>query len=212
MAYPPTADLVAASNVAELVNLTAPQQDALRAVAINTIERYCGQKFEPFAGSMTVDGSGGGELWLERRAEELTDVQVYGSAIDMTDVELSERGDRIVLAPVSGNYAVQAMRENAYDTRTFRAGANTVVLTGTFGWTVVPDAVFQAIRIEMEEQAVADASALAGPVAAWRRLGLRDISQGNLRAQLGDPSLLSPRAAALLTDDYVWQGPAGLVA
>lgn len=212
MAYPTTADLVAASSVAELQNLTQPQQDALRAVAINNIERYCGQKFLAFDGSLAVDGSGGAELWPERRVESLTDIAVHGTGIDLTDVVVSEKGDRVYLAPVSANYAVRAMREEAYDTRTFRAGAGTVTLTGTFGWTVIPDAVFQAIRIEMEEQAVADASALSGPVAAWRRLGLRDISQGNLRATIGDPSLLSPRAAALLTADYVWQGPAGLVA
>jgi hypothetical protein len=212
MAYPTTAELVAASNVAELTDLTEPQQDALRVVAIHNIERYAGQKFEPFAGTMKLDGSGGGELWPERRVEELTAISVTGTAIDLTDVVVSPDGDRLFLAPLSTDYAVQAMREEAYDSRTFRAGAGTVVVTGTFGWSEVPAPVIQAIRIEMEEQAQADASAIAGPVASWRRLGLRDISQGNLRASLGDPSLISPRAAALLQPDYVWQGPAGYVA
>lgn len=210
--YPTTGELVAASSVSELLVLSGPQQDALRDVAIADIERFCGQQFTTYVGDLVVDGGGGREVFPPKRVEVLTAIVVKGTSIDLTDVVVSERGDRIHFLPLSTDYAVMAMRETAYDSRTFRSGSGTVILTGTFGWSVVPAPVVQAIRIEMEQQALADASPLSGIVGSSRRLGLRNISQGNLRAEVGDPSVVSPQAARLLDPAYVWLGPGGYLA
>lgn len=210
--YPGTGELVAQSSVSELTSLTDPEQDALRDVAIADVERFCGQAFVPYTGDLVVDGGGGREVFPPKRVEELTAIVVQGTSIDLTDVVVSEKGDRLHFAPYSTDYAVTAMRETAYDSRTFRSGWGTVILSGTFGWSVVPAAVSQAIRIEMEQQALADASALSGIVNSSRRLGLRSVAQGNLRADIGDPSVVSPQAARLLDPDYVWLGPGGYLA
>lgn len=211
MPYPTTAALVAASSVAELTSLTVPQQDALRDVAISAVERYTGQQFISSVVPVTIDGGGARELYLPTRVDTLTNIVVKGTSIDLTDVVLSPSGDRLHFVPQSTNYAVVAMREHAYDTRTFRSGAGTIVLSGVFGWTVCPPAVVQALRIEMEVQAAADASALSGIVASARRLGMTNLSQGNLRAAIGDPSEIAPQAARLLAK-YVWLGQGGSLA
>lgn len=211
MAYPTTATLVAASSVTELTSLTAPQQDALRDVATSAVERYTGQQFTPSTDDVVIDGSGSREIFTPIRVETLTDISVKGSSIDLTDVVLGANGDRLHFAAPSTSYAVVAMREHAYDTRTFRSGAGTIILSGTFGWSVCPPAVVQALRIEMEVQAAADASALSGIVASARRLGMTNLSQGNLRAAIGDPSEISPQAARLLAP-YVFVGAGGYLA
>lgn len=209
--YPSTASLVAASSVTELTSLDAAAQELLRDEAIDAIERFCGQSFTLYEGELVVDGGGGRELFPPRRIETLSDIVIKGTSIDLTDIVISPEGDRIHFAPWNTGYAVAAMRETAYDSRTFRAGTGMVILTGTFGWSVVPARVVQAIRVEMEEQARADDNALAGSVATYRRLGLRNISQGNLRADIGNPSDVSPRTARLLAK-YVWTGAGGYLA
>lgn len=207
--YPAAASLVAASDVSELTSLSAAQQEAKRNMAIAAVERYTGQRFTPFVGTLgPIDGHGARELYVPRRIEALTAISVSGTSLDVSDVVVDEAGDRIHFAPLGMGYAEQAMRETAYDSRTFRAGAGTVTLTGTFGWTVVPDAVVEAIRLEMEAQARADANPLAGTIGAYRRMGLTNIAQGNLRAQIGDPSQISPDAARMLAD-YIWTGAGG---
>lgn len=209
MAYPTTAALVAASATAELVSLTGAQQAALREMAIIAVERYCGQKFLPTVGSISVDGSGADEIHPTQRVEALTGITVKGTSLDLSDVTLSPEGDRLFIAALSTDYAVAAMRdERSWDSRTFRSGPGTVILTGTFGWTAPPAAVEQALRLDMEEQAVADASSLSGIVASSRRLGIRNISQGNLRAEVGVPDEVSPQVARLLSA-YVWAGGGG---
>ncbi len=180
-------------------------------MAISAVERFTGQRFVARAGDLVVDGSGGGEIFMPERVESLTDIVVKGTSIDLTDVVVGERGDRLHFVPLNQSYAVQAMREVSYDSRTFRAGAGTIILTGTFGWSVCPAPVVQALRLEMEAQAQADASALSGVVGSARRLGLRDLAQGNLRITVGDPSEISPQAGRLLVP-YVWLGAGGHVA
>lgn len=211
MAYPDTAALVDASDVPELLARSEAQQDADRALAILTVENYTGQRFLPREGELVIDGSGARELYLPERAETLTDVVVKGTSIDLTDVILSAKGDRLHFLPWSTGYAVTAMRETAYDSRTFRAGSGTVILTGTFGWSLVPDQVVQAIRAEMEAEALARTGPLAGIIGQARRLGMSSIAQGNLRATVGDPSEISPEAAKWLSD-FVWWGPGGHLA
>ncbi len=210
--YPSTEALVAESDVDELTDASSVEQDAYRAAAIQAVEGYCGQAFTLYEGELVIDGTGAREVFPPRRVETLSDIMVKGTSIDLTDVVISPEGDRLHFAPYATSYALAALRDTAYDSRTFRSGSGMIVLTGTFGWSLVPDAVVQAIRIEMEEQAQADSNALAGTVAAYRRLGLRNIAQGNLRADLvGNPAEISPRAARLLAK-YVWTGPGGYLA
>lgn len=206
--YPTREDLVAGSTVDELLASSSAQQDAYRALAILTVENYTGQVFLPFEGEIAVDGSGGRELYLPRRVEALTDVVVQGTSIDLTDVTISDDGARLSFAPLSTSYAVAAMRETSIDSRTFRTGAGTVILSGLFGWSLVPAAVTEAIRCEMEAEALAKTGPLSGVVGQARRLGLQNIAQGNLRAQVGDPSAISPDAARWLTG-LVWRGLGG---
>lgn len=209
--YPTTAQLVALSSVAELTTLSEAEQDSLRDMAINAVERFTGQQFTPYVGDLAIDGTGGREVYSPKRIEELTAITVKGTSIDLTDVVVNDKRDRLYFAPLSTSYAVAAMRERAWDSREFRSGAGTVILTGSFGWSAVPSLVVAAILKEMEAQALADASQLSGIVASARRLGLQNIAQGNLRAQIGDPSAISPDAARLLAN-YIWIGPGGYLA
>lgn len=210
MAYPDTATLVAASTVTELTDdLTEPQQEALRVESIDDIERFTGQVFLPDDGPLVLDGRGGREAYPPKRIETLTGITVEGTSLDLTDVTVDPDGKRLYFTPISGNYAVQAMRDSAYDSRTFRRGAGTIILEGAFGWEDPPTDVETAIRWEMEDRARANASGLAGTVAAYRRLGMKEIAQGNLRGTLAEKvPVLSPRTMERLSD-YVWTGPAG---
>lgn len=214
MAYPDLADLLADSDVDALNESTPAEQATYRRLAISAVERYTGQKFEPFVGTINVPGSGGDTLFLPRRVEAITVVAMNGNPLDMTNFALSDDGDAIRWVPASTHYAVVAMRDpmEAADSRTFRSGPDNIAITGTFGWTDTPDNVKDAIRIDMEDQALAQSNDLAGTIAAYRRLGIKDVSQGNLRLSLGSlaGTALSPRAAALV-DDLIWQGPSGYV-
>jgi hypothetical protein len=212
MSYPATEELLAQSSSSELMDLSSAEQEALRTVAIAAVERFTGQRFESAGPGevVTIDGAGGREVFLPKRCEALSGVIVKGTSIDLTDVALDEKGARLYFQPRSTHYAVVAMYDSPRDTRTFRAGAGTIVLTGTFGWSVCPDPVAQALRLEMEEQASADASALSGLVSSYRRLGIADIAQGNLRAQIGTPGEIGARAARLLAP-YVWTGAGGFL-
>lgn len=208
MPYPTATELAEGSEV--LAGVPETRLDALRRLAIRKIEVFTGQKFEPSTVDLIEDGPGGGVLYPSKRVELLTGVLVKGTDMDLTDIELDPSGMRITLRPMSTSYAVRAMQETAYDTRTFRSGAGTVVLTGTFGWTIPPAEVTDALRGEMESEQLAKGSALAPTVAAYRRLGLTDIAQGNLRASIGDPSLVTPETAMLLAD-LVWTGAGGFL-
>lgn len=212
--YPTAAELVDRAEDEELTRAPAAQREVLRRLAIKGVEGFTGQRFtmeeRPAGNPVILDGRGGGELYLPRRVERLDSVFVRGADVDVTDITVSEKGDRLSFAPLATGYAVQAMRETAYDVRTFRSGAGTVALTGLFGWSEVPDDVVLAIALEMAEQAGADASGLAGTVSAFRRLGIRQSMQGNLNMTVGDPGAVSAKAALLL-DDYVWTGPAGFL-
>lgn len=209
MAYPTRAQLVAASTVDELVNADEAKQDEYYALAVQGVEQFTGQSFSSWEGVQVLDAQGGQTLFLPRRLEQLTGLTVEGTDYDLTSVQLSPDGARLALARTAGNYAVQAMRESWHDTRTFRVGIGTVVVEGVWGWTTTPPDVTTAMLWDMEDQARADTSALAGTIAAYRRLGVSEIVQGNLRATLGQTApMLSPRAASLLSD-LIWHGPGG---
>jgi hypothetical protein len=214
VAYPSRDDLVAASTVTELTEAEPTKADEYLSLAIQGVEHFTGQSFQSWAGTQLLDGQGGDTLYLPRRLERLDALLVDGQDFDLTSVQLSPDGARLALARPVGSYAVRAMRdgfpyEHWNDTRTFRSGVGAVSVTGLWGWSTVPPAVTTALLWDMEDQARADTSALAGTVAAYRRLGVTEIVQGNLRATLGGSvPMLSPRATSLL-GELIWRGPAG---
>jgi hypothetical protein len=214
MAYPTAADLVAESNVDELTGLTLPEQEQLWRSSISAVEEFTGQAFLLESGETKyIDGPGGRTLFLPKRLDSLTDLSVTGSGLSLDDVYLSEKHDQLIVLPTAGigNYYEQALRDlDGNLPLNFRFGVGTVQVTGDWGWSVVPETVRDAIRIDMEDQALADANALSDTVRSVRALGLRDISQGNLAAGIGLSSGISLRAQRLLAP-YVWLGPIGVV-
>ena len=209
--YPTRAELIVGSNVDELLNLSNEQQEALRVESIAAVERYTGQTFEAYEGIQTIDGTGGRELYLPRRLESIVGISVKGTDLELTEVVLSEKGDRLHIASTGLGYyeqALSAVQGRTWDSRTFRVGAGSIVIDGVWGWTVCPPIVEQAIRLEMEAQATADNNRLSGVVGGARRMGLTNVVQGNLRLSLGDPSEVTPRTARLLSS-LVWHGAAG---
>lgn len=211
MAYPSRADLVAASDVPELLAAPEAKQDEYFMLARRGVEGVTGQKFVQWTGARILDGRGGRELYLPERLDTLTGIAVLGTTIDLTDVQIADDGKRLVFVPMNTSYAVMAMRDTWADSRTFRMGLRTVTVTGVWGWSEAPDELATAMRWDMEDQARADQNALAGTIAAYRRLGVNEIAQGNLRATIGPAApVLSARAASLLAD-YVWWGEGGYV-
>jgi hypothetical protein len=209
VAYPTTEELVAASSVDELAALTVEQQDALRDSAIIAVEEFCGQVFEAFDGTITVDGRRSRVLYLPRRLEEMEAITVAGSALATTDVLLTPDGDKLVMNTSPGNYYERTLRELSGESLYgFDADVQGIAITGTWGWDEPPAGVVEAIRVDMEETAVADSNALSPTIAAYRKLGLRSISQGNLRAEIGEEGSVSPRVARLLTP-HVWSSGVG---
>lgn len=215
MAYPTLDDLLEASATEDLTGASPAEQTTYYVLAIQAVESYTGQRFESEDAVERVDGSGGSEVYLPRRLLTLDSVaQVDGDALDLTnfDVAVGVNSARLVWAALDTSYYAQAMRavQGWVDTRTFRTGVRNLLIAGTWGWEDPPPEVVAAIRLDMEDQAGASGLALAGTIHAYRRLGVRDVSQGNLRLTL-DPiaaQSLSPRAAALV-HHLIWTGPAG---
>lgn len=200
MAYPTAAELVAESTVDELVQLTADQQEGLRQAAILAVEEFTRQKFEPVVETRALRGTRKRQLYLPKRLEALTTISVSGAAL--SGVVVSEDGDYIELPLTAGlGYYEQAYAEVSGED--FRGFDGRLEITGTWGWTDVPEPVKLALRYDMEEQALADANQLSSTIAAYRKLGVRAISQGNLRVQIGDEVVLSPRVQRQLSR-YMW--------
>lgn len=211
MAYPTTATLVAASTVDALTNLTTAQQDSLRDAAISAVEEFCQQSFDEFTAlAKTLDGSGSKFIHLPARLATLTTLAVTNSSLDASDVALDDDKGRMHVKPdaVPGNYYTRALRDDTPPI--FTLGFGTVVITGTWGWTSAefPGSVSSAIRKDMEDQALADASELGDTVRGFRSLGVRDVSQGNLTVAIGGAPGLSERVVRLL-EPYIWPYPAG---
>jgi hypothetical protein len=205
--YPTTEELVGESSVTELTEATEDDQDLWRDEAIGAVEYFTGQSFEAWTGTLTVDGRAGDVIYLPRRLDSMSGFAVAGASWPLESVALGDDHDRIFrLAAYAPNYYVQAIRSiSGYVERGFETGRASVAITGTWGWVTVPRAVRRAIRLDMEDAALAEANGLAGTVRAYRKLGLKGISQGNLRADVGDAPALSPRVARLL-GPYAWQG------
>lgn len=210
--YPSTSDLVAASTVDALTALTGPQQDALRTAAITAVETHCGQRFisegteaDPIV--KRVDGSGSNTLYLPVRLSLL-------SAVLATDASLggvTVSDDRMRLT-IGGNGHGGSWVDRAYaDLRGHReigfpSGVDNIKISGVWGWTdeeytAELDAVTTALRMDMEDKALAGANYLADTVRASRALGVSNVSQGRLSINLAavEPDL-SVRAQRQLAD------------
>jgi hypothetical protein len=208
VAYPTAAELVDESEVTALQDLTTEAAEDLWRAAIRAVEGFCGQSFESVDETRLLSGTGSDVLYLPRRLESLTTLEVLGTSLDLTSVTMSDARDRLVVTPASfGNYAVRAMRDYD-DPRLFPYGNDNVTITGTWGWTAPPDEVRLALRLDLEDNALADSHALSETIRAARKLGLTEISQGNLRASLSSSYGLSERVQTLLAD-HVWYGGVG---
>jgi hypothetical protein len=208
VAYPTVEELVAATTVDELVQLTGEQQEGIRAAAIQSVEDYCHQSF---GGSVVeareVRGTRKSRLYLPTRLESLVSVAIGGAAL--SGVTLAEDGTYVELSRMAGTgYYEQAYE--AVSGERFVGFDGILSITGTWGWTDCPTAVATAIRFDMEEQALADANELSNTIGAYRKLGLRNITQGNLRADIGDEVVLSAKVKRQLTK-YVWEPSGELV-
>jgi hypothetical protein len=211
MAYPTRAELVAASANDQLKALDNAQQDALREMAIISVEGYCGQSFavEGTAEAPVtrlVAGTGSRELFLPRRLEQLVSISIPSGVITASDVAIDAgEHNRIFLERTgSSTWAERALREAGE--LVFPRGADQVTIAGVWGWPDCPPAVVQALRFDMEDAASAESSELAPSLRAWRKLGMDSMAQGALSVQLADrPLVLSPRAADTLdTAGMVW--------
>ena len=131
--------------------LAPADQDRLRIAAINAVEEYTGQRFVPEPLTRTLDGSGTGVLYLDRRLADLDTLAVEGSALTASDVMLSEDRTRLHVRAELGalNYYEKVMTQFADNPALFTYGAGSVEIVGTWGWlsTEFPDVVGDAIRI-----------------------------------------------------------------
>ena len=208
--YPSTEDVLALTDNTDLLALDIEDVDALRLQSINAIEEYTGQSFSNEVATKRMRGTGRSDLWLPRRLSRLDEITVEGSSLTVADVIVTDDLARVYYDTSIGNYYVKTMRELVGDPLIAFPWDRDVTITGLWGWAPAefPEAVATALRLDMEETASADANGLAGSVASFRKLGLRDISQGNLSASLTNPSALSVKVQNLLKP-YVWVSDVG---
>ena len=209
--YPSTADLVAMSTVEDLLTLDSDRQDALRVAAISAVEEFCGQSFEPFEGVIEVEVANGSEAWLPRRVRALLAITPDGAdPLDLSALAVTHDGARLLWRTnyVGVGYYEQALYEVSGGDYPKQFQQGLIAIDADWGWESVPEPVVRALQWDMEDTAMADANALSPTVHVFRRLGLESVSQGNLRADLGTASSLSPRVRRLL-EPYVFLGPGG---
>lgn len=208
--YPTVDTLVAASTVTELTALPPDAQDALRSSAIAAIEEFCGQPFNLEAGvTKHMDGQGANQLFLPRRLEFLAAVLVNGVNV-LGAVALSESRSRLhYTGQLAIGYYEQAMAEVTGEK--FPTGFDNVAIAGDWGWPQCPEPVTVALRFDMEDTARADTNQLSATVAAYRKLGIRDVSQGPLSVDVQGVPGLTPRVQQLLRP-FIWQGEVGALA
>jgi len=213
--YPTAAELVAESTIPALTSLSSAQQQELFAQSLAAVEEFCGQKFDYLPNTtMSLDGTGSDVLYLPKRLETLTDLNIEGSALSIGDVLLEEPFDRLVVrAHPSGqrNYYEQALADFEGNLPySFTYDEENIVLTGDWGWSQVPGPVRTAIRKDMEDTALADTNLLNQTIRAYRKFGMRDISQGNLRASFAFAPGLGDDVINML-QPYIWIGQVGTV-
>jgi hypothetical protein len=208
--YPTVEALVSASGVTELTALPADAQDALRSSSIAAIEEFCGQAFDLEQGVVKhIDGQGANQLFLPRRLDALTAVLINGVNV-LGAVALSDSRSRLHYTGMGVfGYYEQAMADVSGER--FPTGFDNVTVSGDWGWPECPEPVAVALRFDMEDTARADTNQLSATVAAYRKLGIRDVSQGPLSVDvLGVPGL-TPRVQQLLRP-FIWQGEVGALA
>lgn len=212
--YPSFAELVAESSIDALSTLPDEDQEVLYLAARYAIEEYTGQSFDYNAAETRVlDGPGGRKLRLPWRLETLTTLVVSNSALTEDDVTLTSEHDALLVSADAGvqTYYQRAMMEvQGWPSLGFTPGVGTVSLTGDWGWASFPQAIRTALRLDMEDQALADTNALGESIRAFRALGLRNVQQGNLTAQVLATNSLSDRVVRLVTP-YCWTGQVGVV-
>lgn len=218
--YPTRADLVAASDVDALTGGTATQQQGWYDASKRLIEAFCGQRFDSEVLTLRLDGTGDRRLPLPRRLAVLDSIESVGSSLDAADLELTASHNALIVKPSAwggGNWAERALREG--EPTSFRRGFGTVEITGEWGWSDAeqdgsPDsALGVAMRLDMEDQALASLHGLANTVRAASRLGLKNVNQGSLSATIERPDVpLSSEVQQILeANGFVWQ-PVAVVA
>lgn len=214
MAYPTRAQLVTASTVAALTGASATDQDGFYAVAKRAVESFTGQTFDLESDvTRVVDGAGGTKLDLPKRLATLDALVISGSALDASGVALNDDNSALYVKPISGvNWVERALIEFDGGGLAFTPGTGTVTITGDWGWTdaelpqSADSAIGIAMRLDMEDQALAKANDLTDTVRAFARAGVEDINQGGIVATIRRPDVpLSPEAQAVL-EPYIWTG------
>lgn len=210
MAYPTRATLVAASSLSALTGAAATAQDAWYASAKRAVEAFTNQRFDKETLTRKLDGNGGTLIGLDRRLAEI-DTLATVNGIDASQVELNERHDALYIssqALLGGTWLERAMREGPL---IFPGGTGTVEITGDWGWSdaelpaTADTPIAIAMRLDMEDQALAADHGLAQTVRAQARLGLRDVQEGSLSATITPPDVLLSVEAQFLLEDYIWQ-------
>lgn len=218
MGYASRADLVAASDVPALTGATASEQDGWYAQAKRAVEGFCAQRFDLTTKTVTLDGNGALRLPLEERLAILTTLKVNDVAIAAADVALTPRRDAIkMVRPRGGNWVERALREWSGEAVGFSYGFANVEIAGDWGWTdaemppTADSAVGVAMRLDMEDLALAASHGLAATVRAQARLGIDNVAEGPLAAEINYHDVpLSVEAQSVL-EPYIWQ-PAPAVA
>lgn len=218
MAYPSRATLVGASSVDALTGLASAQQDTLRAMAIAAVEGYCGQRFDLEEDlTLVMDGSGKRELPLTRRLASLTSLTSIGSSLTGSDVAINDRHDALYVSPdASFNWYEKAIRDD--QPPLFASGIGAVSITGDWGFsdaelpaTDATTRIAMAMRIDMEEQALAMVAGLSETSRAFVKLRVSNLSEGPMNYGVDQSALgLSPDVMMLL-EPYVWKGLGVLV-
>lgn len=220
MAYPTVEQLVAVSEVEPLQQASPEQQDAWFMLAKRAVESFCGQSFEAEDATRVLPGTGDRRLPLDRRLAAITGLSIVGfeleSSLDLSDVALTDSHDALYVTPDAasgGTWATKVLREGRPPV--FPAGEGTVSITGTWGWLASEMAdnetspVAIAMRLDMEDAALARKHGLADTVRAQSKLGLVNVNEGGVNATLSSSSLLLSADAQTLLADYVWQ-PVGV--
>lgn len=211
--YPSVGELVADSTTEALTSLPYEHQEVLWLAAKLGVEEYTGQTFDfEEATAKTFNGRGGRTVYLPKRLEALTTLEVSGSGLDETQVVLSPEYDALHVSATAGfgNYYERALWSiQGEPALCFTYGIGTVTVTGDWGWETFPTAVRNAMRLDMEDQALADTNSLMDSIRAFQKMGIRDASQGGLNFNVRAAAGLSDRVRTLL-DGYVFQGPVGV--
>lgn len=226
--YPTLDSLIAASTVAALTDAPLATQRALRSGAIAAVEVFARQSFVPEGATgapvtKLIDGSGSQTVYLPKRLATLVSVTIDGASIQPgLDVEVHAEDTKAFLKMVGplgvGSWVTRVRRVPGDPGPLFRADRDNVAVAGVWGWTEDEwaagklVAVEEAIRLDMEDQARADANPLAATVRSARALGLSEVSQGGLSASLRPgEAALSVRAKRRLVG-LRWTVPSGSVA